>query len=88
MLDDSERYPLALPVAVPPYRTLQFIARYGASVAILLTGVVLAAGFLLWGFGYGAAWIPISFVLAGFTYLMMNCVAELVHLIVDTMIPK
>ena len=88
MSEKSESYPLALPVAQKPYRTLLFFAAYGKVVAYLAGAGVCAGGVALWEAGFGAAWVPAGVVLGGFTLLMMTCVAELIDLIVDTMIPK
>lgn len=84
----TESYPLALPVAENPYRTLMFFASYGRAVAYGAAAIVCIAGLLLWWFAYGVAWIPVGIILGMFTLLLMSCFAELVQLIVDTMIPK
>ena len=88
MPDKNESYPLALPVAENPYRTLLFFSNYGKAVACLAAAVVCLAGMALWWSGYGAVWVPAGVILGAFTLLLMNCLAELVQLIVDTMIPK
>lgn len=83
-----ESYPLALPVAQSPYRTLLFFAGYGKAVAYLVGLIICAGGLAAWWLGYGAVWAPAGIGLGAFACLLMNCLAELVHLIVDTMIPK
>ncbi len=88
MSERSDAYPLALPVADKPYRTLKFVAVYGKAVAYLAGALVCATGAALWAAGFGAAWVLAGVVLGGFTTLLLNCLAELVDLIVDTMIPK
>lgn len=88
MSDESEKYKLALPVTDPSYPTLKFVARYGDVIAVLVAAVVFAAGLAAWALGHSAVWALASFVLASFTFFLMRCLSELVHLIVDTMIPK
>lgn len=88
MSDKPEGFPLALPVSEYPYRTLLFISSYGKVVAYLIALCVLVAGLAIWWSGYGAAWIAAGVFLSGLTLLLMNCLVELVQLIVDTMIPK
>ncbi len=88
MAEKSEGFPLALPVSENPYRTLLFFSSYGKVVAFTAASGVFFKGLALWGLGYGAAWIAAGVFLGGFTLLLMNCLAELVQLIVDTMIPK
>jgi hypothetical protein len=84
--DDS--YPLSLPVAPTSYPVLQLIALHGGLLAAV-TGLVLAvAGFLAWSTGFGWGWAMAGLLLGAFAYLMMRCLAELVHLIADTLIPK
>jgi hypothetical protein len=84
----SENFPLALETAAKPYRTLLFFSANGKSVAWLTGAVVLLGAVALWWLGYGAVWLPVGVVLAAVAVLMLNCLAELIDLIVDTMIPK
>lgn len=88
MSGKSESYPLALPVADSLYRTLLFFAGYGKAVAYLAGIIMAAGGLVLWWAGHGPAWAVAGIGLGCFTTLLLNCLAELVHLIVDTMIPK
>jgi hypothetical protein len=88
MSETSKSYPLALPITENPYRTLRFFAGYGKHVAWVAALIVGAGGLAFWQFGYGAVWAPIGVILGFFVFLLMNCLAELVQLIVDTMIPK
>jgi hypothetical protein len=88
MSEKTESYPLALPVPESPYRTLLFFASYGKVVAYLAGLFICAGGLTLWWSGYGAPWVAAGIFLGAFAILLMNCLSELVHLIVDTMIPK
>jgi len=88
MSERSESYPFALPIVENPYRTLHFISSYGKPVAFLAAAIVGLGGLALWWFDFGVVWVPIGLILACFTLLVMNCLTELVQLIVDTMIPK
>lgn len=85
---NTENFPLALAVTAKPYRTLLFFAANGRYFAYLTGAVVLLAAIALWWSGYGAVWLPVGAALAGVAVLMLNCFAELIDLIVDTMIPK
>jgi hypothetical protein len=85
---NNENFPLALAVEAKPYRTLLFFSSNGKYFA-WLTGLVLLLGAVaLWWIGYGAVWLPVGVALAAVAVLMLNCFAELIDLIVDTMIPK
>jgi hypothetical protein len=84
----SENFPLALMVEAKPYRTLLFFSANGKYFAWLTGAVVLLGAVALWWSGYGVAWLPAGVVLAAVAVLMLNCFAELIDLIVDTMIPK
>jgi hypothetical protein len=84
----SESFPLALTGETKPYRTLLFFSANGKYFAWLTGAVVLLGAVALWWFGYGAVWLPAGVVLAAVAVLMLNCFAELIDLIVDTMIPK
>lgn len=88
MSEKTESYPLALPVAESPYHTLRFFAGYGRVFAYLTGLIICAFGLALWWLGYGVGCAAAGIVLGGFACLLMNCLAELAHLIVDTMIPK
>jgi hypothetical protein len=88
MSEKTENYPLALPVPENQYRTLLFFAGYGKAVAYGVGVLVCAFGLTLWWLGHGAAWAPAGIILGAFAILLLNCFAELVQLIVDTMIPK
>jgi hypothetical protein len=88
MTEKTESYPLALPVSENPYRMLRFFASYGKHVAWVAAVIVGASGLAFCQLGYGAVWAPVGVTLGFFLFLLMNCLAELVQLIVDTMIPK
>ncbi len=88
MSKETESYPLALPVPENQYRTLLFFAGYGKTLAYLVGLLICAGGVALYWSGYGTAWLPAGIVVGAFVILLLNCFAELVHLIVDTMIPK
>jgi hypothetical protein len=85
---ESENYKLALPVIEPSYPMLQFVARYGNVIAAVIAGVLLAVGVAAWALSQSAVWMAAGVVGAIFAYCLMRCLSELVHLIVDTMIPK
>lgn len=85
---NDESFPLALAVEVKPYRTLQFFSTNGKYFAYLTGALVLLVAIALWWSGYGAVWLPVGAALAAVVVLMLNCFAELIDLIVDTMIPK
>lgn len=84
----NEGFPLALTVESKPYRTLLFFSANGKSFAYAIGALILLGAAALWWSGYGAVWLPIGVVIAAVAVLMLNCFAELVDLIVDTMIPK
>ncbi|MFZ5692214.1 MAG: hypothetical protein ACOY5F_13270 [Pseudomonadota bacterium] len=88
MPDESEHFPLALPIASKPYRTLLLFSKHGKTIAYLTGAIVLLGAVALWWSGFGPAWLAAGVVIAAFAVLMMNCFAELIDLIVDTMIPK
>lgn len=88
MPDNDESYPLTLPIAAKPYRTLLLFATYGKAIAYLTGAIVLLGAVGLWWSGLGIVWLPAGIVAAAFSILLMSCFAELVDLIVDTMIPK
>ena len=88
MSDKNESYPLALPIAAKPYRTLLLFASRGKLIAYLNGAIVLVGAVGLWWSGHGILWLPVGIVVATFSILLMSCFAELVDLIVDTMIPK
>jgi hypothetical protein len=88
MSEQTESYPLALPVTEGAYPTLRFFARYGKVVAAFAGAIVCAGGPAFWWLGYGAVWPPVGLILGIALFLVMTCFAELIHLIVDTMIPK
>jgi hypothetical protein len=85
---NNENFPLALAVDVKPYRTLLFFYFYGKYFAWLTGLVLLLDAVALWSTGYGAVWLPVGAALAVVAVVMLNCFAELIDLIVDTMIPK
>jgi hypothetical protein len=85
---DNEGFPLALPVHAKPYRTLLFISANGKYLSYLIGALILLSAAALWWSGYGAIWLPVGTVLASVAVVMLNCFAELIDLIVDTMIPK
>lgn len=88
MTGESESFPPALSCPTKPYRVLLFFAAYGKAFACL-TGATVLLGFItLWWLGYGLIWLPAGAILAAFSLVMLNCFAELVDLVVDTMIPK
>jgi hypothetical protein len=88
MAREDESYPLALPITQTSYPILQLVAKRGGVLAGLTTSIIVAAGLFAWVAGLGWGWALGGAVLASFAYVMMRCFAELVHLIVDTMIPK
>ena len=88
MPDKNDGYPLALPIAAKPYRTLLLFANYGKAIAYLTGAVVLMGAVGLWWSGLGTVWLLAGIVAAAFSILLLSCFAELVDVIVDTMIPK
>jgi hypothetical protein len=82
----NEQYPLALPIPPKPYRVLLFFAAYGKLVACA-AGIAICA-IIIFSAGHGAIWLVVGGILAAFTFLMLSCFAELIDLIVDTMLPK
>jgi hypothetical protein len=81
-------FPLALPIVQPAYPTLQFFARRGHVVAVVVAAAIVAAGLIAWFAGMGWGWIPLALAIAAAAYLLLRCLGELVHLIADAMIPK
>jgi hypothetical protein len=77
-----------LPVAPKPYPLLHFFAANGKAVAYLTAGFIAAAALALFFAGYGAVWLVAGGILAVCALVMLICFAELIDLIVDTMIPK
>ena len=88
MLREDEKYPMALPEIRRSYPMLQIVAAYGNAIAVLVAAIVLAAGLTAWSLGHGIGWAAAGILLSAFVYLLMRCLAELVHLIADTLIPK
>jgi hypothetical protein len=88
MSHENENFPLALPSTEKPYRTLLFFSAYGKSIAHTTSAVVLLGAISLWWFGYGVIWLPAGVICAAIALVMLNCFAELIDLLVDTMIPK
>ena len=85
---DRNKFPLALDIAPKPYRMLQFMAKYGKMIGYISGILIIVVATVLWQSGYGMIWIAVGVGLGIFATLMLNCIAELVDLIVDTMIPK
>jgi hypothetical protein len=81
-------YPLALPIIQSAYPTLHFFARYGHAIASVTGVLIFAAGLIAWLTGFGWGWLLLGVAVAGAAYLLLRCFGELVHLIVDTMVPK
>lgn len=85
---NNDDFPLALTVDAKPYRTLLFFSANGKYFSYLIGALILLGAAALWWSGYGAVWLPVGTVLAAVAVVMLNCFAELVDLVVDTMIPK
>lgn len=85
---NNEGFPLALTVEARPYRTLLFFSANGKYFSYLIGALILLGAIALWWSGFGAVWLPVGAVLAIVAVVMLNCFAELIDLIVDTMIPK
>ena len=88
MPDKNESHPLTLPIAAKPYHALMLFATYGKAIAYLTGAIVLLGAVGLWWSGLGIVWLPVGIIAAAFSIALMRCFAELIDLIVDTMIPK
>ena len=86
MSDENDLLALAGPAK--PYRTLLLFSVHGKSIAYLASAVVLVGCVALWWLGHGVIWIAVGVITASFALLVLSCFAELIDLIVDTMIPK
>jgi hypothetical protein len=86
MSDKSDLLELSGPAK--PYRTLLFFSVYGKLIAYLASGAVLVGCTAFWWLGYGVIWFAVGVGVSGLVLLLLSCFAELIDLIVDTMIPK
>jgi hypothetical protein len=71
----------------PSYPVLRLFARHGHAIAAV-AGIALALAGLASAAGAGWGWAVAGVLGGGFAYLLLRCLAELVHLIVDTLVPK
>jgi hypothetical protein len=86
MSDDACLQPIV--TVEPSYPVLRLFARHGHAIAAVAGLVPALAGLAAAAAGAGWGWAVAGVLGGGFAYLLLRCLAELVHLIVDTLVPK
>jgi len=72
----------------PTYRILHLLVRHGHTGVLVLSGCVLALG-LFAALMTGAWWtVPLTLVGSALLYIVARSYIELVHVIVDMLLPK
>jgi len=74
--------------ARPPYPALLWMARYGGTLTLAVTGGLLAAAAAAWMLGWDWKWSAAAVLVAFLIGLSLRLLTEIVRLLVETLVPQ
>jgi hypothetical protein len=74
--------------ARPPYPALLWMARYGGTLTLGVTGGLLAAAVAAWLLGWDWRWFAAAVLGACLLGLALRLLTEIVRLLVETLVPQ